>query len=157
MGCRLRTRARVLSVTAHLDSAVPLALPDLPEQIGRRPAEYPFDERLFWTAVPSPSGALDEPSFLAPGALLGSATVLARADVGQQRVAAMAGHRTSRLRGAGGHARPSDRRNGVARGLREFYDPHDGRGVGAQDFAWSALALEFLDPANANAGVPASA
>jgi glycogen debranching enzyme len=44
----------------------------------------------------------------------------------------------------------------VAReGLREFYDPHDGRGMGAQDFARSALALEFLDPANATAGLPA--
>jgi hypothetical protein len=40
-------------------------------------------------------------------------------------------------------------------GLREFYNPHDGRGMGAQEFAWSALALELLDPANASAGVPA--
>ena len=31
-------------------------------------------------------------------------------------------------------------------GLREFYDPFDGRGMGATDFAWSALALELLDP-----------
>jgi hypothetical protein len=29
--------------------------------------------------------------------------------------------------------------------------------MGAQDFAWSALALELLDPANASAGVPACA
>ena len=41
-----------------------------------------------------------------------------------------------------------------AEGLREFYDPHDGRGMGAHDFAWSALALELLDPGNAGAGVP---
>jgi hypothetical protein len=39
-------------------------------------------------------------------------------------------------------------------GLREFYGPHDGRGMGAEDFAWSALALELLDPSNAGAGVP---
>jgi glycogen debranching enzyme len=39
-------------------------------------------------------------------------------------------------------------------GLREFYDPRDGRGMGAEDFAWSALALELLDPANADAGLP---
>lgn len=37
-------------------------------------------------------------------------------------------------------------------GLREFYDPYDGPGMGAHDFAWSAL--ELLDPANV--GVPAS-
>ena len=41
-------------------------------------------------------------------------------------------------------------------GLREFYDPHDGRGMGAEDFAWSALALEFEDADNASAGLPAS-
>ena len=45
----------------------------------------------------------------------------------------------------------------VAReGLREFYDPHDGRGMGAEAFAWSALALELLDPGNASAGLPSS-
>ena len=38
-------------------------------------------------------------------------------------------------------------------GLREFYDPHDGRGMGAHDFAWSALALDLLDPVNATAGL----
>src|SRR5439155_81012 len=36
-------------------------------------------------------------------------------------------------------------------GLREFYDPHDGRGMGASEFAWSALALELLDPDHASA------
>ena len=40
-------------------------------------------------------------------------------------------------------------------GLREFNDPRDGRGMAAKDFAWSALALELLDPSNANAGIPA--
>jgi hypothetical protein len=45
----------------------------------------------------------------------------------------------------------------VAReGLREFYDPYDGRGMGAQDFAWSALSLELLDPNDASVGVAAS-
>ena len=44
----------------------------------------------------------------------------------------------------------------LRQGLREFYDPHDGRGMGAQDFAWSALALELQDPENASVGVPAS-
>ena len=45
----------------------------------------------------------------------------------------------------------------VREGLREFYGPHDGRGMGATDFAWSALALELFDPGNASAGVPRSA
>ena len=34
----------------------------------------------------------------------------------------------------------------LADGLREFYDPFDGHGMGARDFAWSALALELADP-----------
>jgi hypothetical protein len=42
-------------------------------------------------------------------------------------------------------------------GRREFYDPHTGRGMGAHEFGWSALALELLDLGNASAGVPASA
>jgi hypothetical protein len=33
----------------------------------------------------------------------------------------------------------------VAReGLREYYNPRTGRGMGALDFAWSALATEFV-------------
>jgi len=31
-------------------------------------------------------------------------------------------------------------------GLREYYDPRDGRGLGAVDFAWSALIAEMADP-----------
>jgi glycogen debranching enzyme len=31
-------------------------------------------------------------------------------------------------------------------GLREYYDPFSGRGMGATDFSWSALALELVEP-----------
>src|SRR6202044_1435552 len=41
----------------------PLALPDLPEEIGHRLVEYLVDDRRFWTAVAAPSVSLDEPSF----------------------------------------------------------------------------------------------
>ena len=35
----------------------------------------------------------------------------------------------------------------VARsGPREYYDPRDGRGLGAREFAWSALVAELADP-----------
>ena len=35
----------------------------------------------------------------------------------------------------------------VAReGLREYYDPWTGKGMGARDFAWSALIAELADP-----------
>jgi hypothetical protein len=33
----------------------------------------------------------------------------------------------------------------VREGLREYYDPFTGTGMGAHSFAWSALALELLE------------
>ena len=35
----------------------------------------------------------------------------------------------------------------AAEGLREYYDPYTGAGMGATDFGWSALVLELVDPA----------
>ncbi len=31
-------------------------------------------------------------------------------------------------------------------GLREYYDPRTGAGLGARDFAWSALVAELAEP-----------
>ena len=31
-------------------------------------------------------------------------------------------------------------------GLREYYDPRTGAGLGASDFAWSALVAELAEP-----------
>jgi hypothetical protein len=31
-------------------------------------------------------------------------------------------------------------------GLREYYDPRNGTGQGAKDFAWSTLVAELADP-----------
>ena len=36
--------------------------------------------------------------------------------------------------------------------LREFYEPHDGEGLGAVDFGWSSLIAELVDPDPAAAG-----
>jgi len=135
----------------------PLALPDLPEQIGHRLVEYLLDERRFWTAVAPPAVSLDEPSFSLREhfeglrrywrgpAWVNSAWLVWRGMVrlGYEQEAATLARAITET---------------VAReGLREFYDPHDGSGMGAEDFAWSALALELLDPGNADAGVPTAA
>jgi mannosylglycerate hydrolase MGH1-like protein len=132
----------------------PLALPDLPEEIGRRLVEYLLDEQRFWTAVAPPAVSLDEPAFSLKehfGDLrrywrgptwVNSAWLVWRGMVRlgyEQQAAALARTITDTV---------------SREGLREFYDPHDGRGMGAQDFAWSALALELLDPDNASVGVP---
>ena len=31
-------------------------------------------------------------------------------------------------------------------GFREYYESHDGRGMGAHEFGWSTLIVEILDP-----------
>ena len=146
-------KARIPLTVAALS---PLALPDLPDEIGHRLAEYLFDERRFWTAVPPPSVALGEPTFSLREhfdglrrywrgpSWINSAWLVWRGIV-----------RLGYEKQAGTLARAITET--VSReGLREFYDPHDGRGMGAQDFAWSALALELLDPGNASVGLAAS-
>jgi hypothetical protein len=124
----------------------PLALPDLPEPIGRRLVEeYLLDERRFWTPVAPPAVALDEASFSLREHFDGlrrywrgpswvnSAWLLW---LGLVRL----GYRAQAAALAAGVTRTV-----AAEGLREFYDPFSGHGMGAQDFAWSALALELAD------------
>ena len=133
----------------------PLALPDLPEPIGRRLVEeHLLDARRFWTAVAPPAVALDEPAFSLSEHFAGlrrywrgptwvnSAWLIWRGLV-----------RLGYLEHAATIARAITET--VSReGLHEFYDPHDGRGMGAEDFAWSALALDLLDVQGAGAGTP---
>ncbi len=124
----------------------PLALPDLPEAIGRRLVEEHLLSERFWTAVAPPSVATDEPSF----SLSEHSAGLRRYWRGPTWVnsAWLVWLGLMRL----GYAEQSE---GLARGVgraildggvREFYDPFDGRGMGAASFAWSALALELLEP-----------
>ncbi len=131
----------------------PLALPDLPDEIGHRLARHLFDERRFWLTSPPPSVAFDEPSFSLREHFSGlrrywrgptwinSAWLIWRGIVRlgyEEQAAALARTLTAMV---------------MREGLREFYDPHDGRGMGAEDFAWSALALELLEPGNATVGL----
>jgi hypothetical protein len=124
----------------------PLALPDLPEAIGRRLVEEHLLSERFWTAVAPPSVATDEPDFSLREHVLGmrrywrgptwinSAWLiwlgLVRLDYRKQAAALARGIERAVLES----------------GLREYYDPFDGRGMGARSFAWSSLAVELLDP-----------
>jgi hypothetical protein len=124
----------------------PLALPDLPESIGRRLVEEHLLSSRFWTHVAPPSVATDEPAFSLREHTLGvrrywrgptwvnSAWLLwlglVRLGYAEQAAAI--------ARGIGAAIDRS--------GLREFYAPSDGRGMGAESFAWSTLALELLEP-----------
>ena len=125
----------------------PLALPDLPEEIGRRLVEeHLLDRERFWLPVPPPAVAATEPTFARKDTFHG----LRRYWRGPTWVnSAWLIHRGLVRLGYGDHARELGTRvaTTVAReGLREYYDPYTGTGMGARDFAWSALVLELLDP-----------
>ncbi len=125
----------------------PLALPDLPDPIGRRLVEqHLLDQGEFLTPVAPPSVAASEPSY-EPG---GSTGPIRRYWRGPTWVnsAWLVWLGLRRL----GYAEAADRLasgliGAVEReGLREYYDPRTGAGLGARDFAWSALIAELADP-----------
>ena len=125
----------------------PLALPDLPEAIGRRLVEeHLLNREEFLTAVAPPSVAVSEPSYEPDGGhgpirrywrgptWVNSAWLVW---LGMRRL----GYKAEAERLAAGVI------GAVARqGLREYYDPRTGKGLGAVDFAWSALVAELAAP-----------
>ncbi|HEU4905988.1 MAG TPA: hypothetical protein VFT19_07710 [Solirubrobacterales bacterium] len=125
----------------------PLALPDLPEAIGRRMVEqHLLNEREFLTPVAPPSVAIGEPSYEAGdgrgpirrywrGPTWVNAAWLLW--LGLRRL----GYDEAAQQIAGGLTGAVERE-----GLREYYDPFTGRGMGARDFAWSALIAELTEP-----------
>jgi hypothetical protein len=130
----------------------PLALPDLPEEIGRRLVEeYLLDPARFWLPVPVPSVSADERAFSLRDTTLG----IHRYWRGPSWVnAAWLLWLGLRRLGYEEQARELGRRvigATLASGLREYYDPYTRRGMGAPSFAWSALAVELADPDPAGA------
>ncbi|HYU59152.1 MAG TPA: hypothetical protein VEK39_00190 [Solirubrobacterales bacterium] len=133
----------------------PLALPDLPEAIGRRLVEeHLLDPERFWLEFPPPSVAAAEPSF-EPGARRG---LVRRYWRGPTWV------NTAWLLWLGlvrlGYGEPAQElaarvRGMVEReGLREYYHPRTGAGLGARDFTWTSLAVEMSDPRRAAEVMP---
>jgi len=128
-------------------SLAPLALPDLPEEIGRRLVEeHLLNEREFLTPVAPPSVAVGERGY-EPGGGHGPIRRYWRGPtwvnsawmvwLGLRRL----GYEAEATRLAGGVIGAAARE-----GLREYYDPRNGTGMGAEDFAWSALVAELADP-----------
>ncbi|HET6997183.1 MAG TPA: hypothetical protein VFI03_01210 [Solirubrobacterales bacterium] len=128
-------------------SLAPLALPDLPEEIGRRLVEeHLLDEREFLAPVAPPSVAVSEPSYEPDGGRgpirrywrgptwVNSAWMVW---LGMRRL----GYEAEAQRLADGLIATVERE-----GLREYYDPRTGKGLGAKDFAWSALIAELASP-----------
>jgi hypothetical protein len=126
----------------------PLALPDLPEEIGRRLVEqHLLDPSRFWLPVPPPSVSATDPKFstddrgfLRPRRYWRGPTWINSAWLiwlGLVRL---------------GYEEPArelvERVSGAVQksGLREYYNPLTGAGMGAMDFGWSSLVLELTDP-----------
>jgi hypothetical protein len=125
-------------------SLAPLALPDLPEDIGRRLVEeHLLNPDRFWLPVPPPSVSAEEPGFSRSDRFLFlrrywrgptwlNAAWLVWLGLVRLGYADAAAEMGRRLRGAVS-----------AEGLREYYDPYTGRGMGAENFSWSALIMEM--------------
>jgi hypothetical protein len=125
----------------------PLALPDLPEAIGHRlVSEHLLDGERFWLAVPPASVSASEPTF-EPNRGSGWKRRYWRGPtwvnaawllwLGLVRL----GYRSA--------AEEMAERLGetvLREGLREYYDPYTGEGLGALDFGWTSLVLELADP-----------
>jgi hypothetical protein len=124
----------------------PLALPDLPEQIGRRLVEeHLLDPERFWLPVPPPSVSATDPSFsLDDTGLLGvkrywrgptwiNAAWLLWLGLIRLGYRDEADQLAERVGGAM-----------LRSGLREYYNPTTGAGMGAVDFAWSSLVMELV-------------
>jgi hypothetical protein len=127
-------------------SLSPLALPDLPEEIGRRLVEeHLLNPRSFWLPYPPPSVSASDPGFSLSDRFfmlrrywrgptwINAAWLLwlGLVRLGYDEQAEEMGSRLARAISSAG--------------LREYYDPFTGRGMGARDFSWSALVVELVD------------
>jgi glycogen debranching enzyme len=125
----------------------PLALPDLPEAIGRRLVEeHLLNPREFWLPVPPPSVAANDPHFSRRDRFL----FLRRYWRGPTwlNAAWLLWLGLVRLGYTEASTQLGDRLSGAVlrSGLREYYDPYTGEGMGARGFSWSSLVLELSDP-----------
>jgi hypothetical protein len=133
---------------ATIAALAPLALPDLPEEIGHRLVAHLLDDRTFHTPVAPPSVSIAERSFArrdrtfggrAPARYWRGPTWLNIAWlcwIGMQRLGYVA-EAGALARGLAGAI--------LREGLREYYDPFTGAGMGAREFGWSTLILEMLE------------
>ena len=126
-------------------SLAPLVLDGLPADVRMRLVEeHLLDERRYAAPFGIPSVSMDEPSFNArwdrfrcwrgpswmntAWLLLGPLRALGYDDDADRIASSLA-------------------RAAAGQGLREYYDPLTGRGLGARDFGWSALLADIVAPA----------
>jgi hypothetical protein len=132
----------------------PLALPDLPEAIGRRLVEeHLLDPRSYWTPYPPPSVSPQEGSF-EPRVWQGLMTRRYWRGPTWINAAWLVWLGLQRL----GYVEQAEQMSAalcdayLREGSREFYEPFSGEGLGAREFGWSTLIAELADPDPAAAG-----
>ena len=129
-------------------SLSPLALPDLPEAIGRRLVEeHLLDPLRFWLPVPPPSVSAADPSFSVKDSAVPGIRRYWRGPT-WVNAAWLVWLGLVRL-GYQAEAQELSRRLAAAvraSGLHEYYDPYSGRAMGTDSFAWSALMIELVAP-----------
>ncbi|MGE5746181.1 MAG: MGH1-like glycoside hydrolase domain-containing protein [Solirubrobacterales bacterium] len=140
--------------TSTWSALAPLALPDLPEAIGRRLVEeHLLDQRRYWLPFPPTSVSAEEPSF-EPRRWRGPLRRLYWRGPTWINSAWLIWMGLLR-HGYDPEAMEMARRLGEAvaeERLREFYQPHTGEGLGAKEFGWSSLIAELADPDPAASG-----
>ena len=132
----------------------PLALPDLPEAIGRRLVEeHLLDTRRYWLPFPPTSVSAQEPTFQPRkwkgplrrlywrGPTWINSAWLIWMGLLRHGYEPEAMEMSKRLADAVANER-----------LREFYEPNFGEGLGAREFGWSSLIAELADPDPAAGG-----
>ena len=126
----------------------PLALPDLPQEIGRRLVEeHVLSPRRFLTPVAPPSVSLTDPTFTLVDHTRFGMRIYWRGPT-WVNAAWLVWMGMLRL----GYTEPAaELVRGLAgaiadAGLREYYHPLTGAGMGAVDFAWSALIADMVSP-----------
>lgn len=129
------------------DTLAPLALPDLPDEIGHQLVqEVLFARGRFWDGVPLPAVALNDPTHTSQEDFWG----LRRLWRGPSWVNAawFVWMGLNRLGYTVEAADLSDRlvTTILREGLWEYYDVRSGAGMGARDFGWSSLVWEMVDP-----------
>jgi len=132
---------------ATIAALTPLALPDLPEEIGHRLVAHLLDERTFNTPVAPPSVSIAEPTFSRRDrALRGRGPARYWRGPTWVNTAWLCALGLRRLGYADEAEALAERlaETIVREGLREYYDPFTGTGMGARRFAWSSLILEML-------------
>ena len=142
--------------TSTWSALAPLALPDLPEEIGHRLVkEHLLDTKRYWTPYPAPSVSIAEPSFEPSD----YQTLMARRYWRGPTWINSAWMLWIGLRRLGYEQEANQMGTALieayaANGSREFYEPFTGEGLGATEFGWSTLIAELADPGPGGSAEP---